>query len=78
MTTKAINEALLAGRVVVLRDDPLLCIVPDLWGELVVVSRGQEPFDTRLATRSDKRRAVLFEQVKSEKFATAFEINCKL
>ena len=67
MTTKAINEALLAGRVVVLRDDPLLCIVPDLWGELVVVSRGQEPFDTRLASRADKRRAVLFEQVKSEK-----------
>lgn len=66
MTTKAINEALLAGKVVVLRDDPLLCIVPDLWGELVVVSRGQEPFDTRLATPSDKRRAVLFEQVKSE------------
>lgn len=62
MTTKAINKALLAGKVVVLRDDPLLCIVPDLWGELVVVSRGQEPFDTRLATRSDKRRAVLFEQ----------------
>ena len=67
MTTKAINKALLSGKVVVLRDDPLLCIVPDLWGELVVVSRGQEPFDTRLATRSDKRRAVLFEQVKSEK-----------
>lgn len=67
MTTKAINEALLAGRVVVLRDAPLLCIVPDLWGELVVVSRGQEPFDTRLASRADKRRAVLFEQVKSGK-----------
>lgn len=59
MTTKSINEALLAGRVVVLRDDPLLCIVPDLWGELVVVSRGQEPFDTRLATRSDKRKAII-------------------
>ena len=59
MTTKAINAALLAGRVVALRDDPLLCIVHDLWGELVVVSRGQEPFDTRLATRSDKRRAVI-------------------
>lgn len=66
MTTKAINKALLAGRVVVLRDDPLQCIVPDLWGELVVVSRGQEPYDTRLASRADKRRAVLFEQVKSE------------
>jgi len=61
MTTKAINEALLAGRVVVLKDDPLLCIVPDLWGELVVVSRGQEPFDTRLATPADKRQAVIYE-----------------
>lgn len=60
MTTKAINEALLSGRVVVLRDDPTLCIVPDLWGELVVVSRGTEPFDTRLATLTDKRRAVIY------------------
>lgn len=60
MTTKAINAALLAGRVVVLMDDPLLCIVPDLWGELVVVSRGQEPFATRLATPRDKRRAVVW------------------
>jgi hypothetical protein len=59
MTTNAINKALLARRVVVLRDDPLLCIVPDLWGELVVVSRGQEPFDTRLASRADKRRAII-------------------
>ena len=59
MTTKAINEALLAGKVVVLKDDPLLCIVPDLWGELVVVSRGQEPFDTRLASRTDTRRAII-------------------
>ena len=59
MTTKAINSALLAGRVVVLMDDPLLCIVPDLWGELVVVSRGQEPFNTRLASRADKRRAII-------------------
>jgi len=59
MTTKEIHKALLAGKVVVLRDDPLLCIVPDLWGELVVVSRGQEPFDTRPATPSDKRRAVI-------------------
>jgi len=64
MTTKAINEALLAGRVVVLKDDPLLCIVPDLWGELVVVSRGQEPFDTRLATPADKRQAVIYESKK--------------
>lgn len=59
MTTNAINKALLSGRVVVLRDDPMLCIVPDLWGELVVVSRGQEPFDTRLATAADKRKAVV-------------------
>ena len=59
MTTRAINAALLAGKVVVLRDDPLLCIVPDLWGELVVVSRGQEPFDTRPASRADKRRAIV-------------------
>ena len=59
MTTKAINEALLAGRVVVLMDAPWLCIVPDFWGELVVVSRGQEPFDTRLATIADKRRAII-------------------
>ena len=59
MTTKAINEALLAGRAVVLRDDPLLCIVPDLWGELVVESRGQEPFATRPATPSDKRKAII-------------------
>ena len=60
MTTKSINAALQAGRVVVLKGDPLLCIVPDLWGELVVVSRGQEPFDTRLATIADKRRAVVW------------------
>jgi len=66
MTTNAINEALLARRVVVLKGDPLLCIVPGLWGELLVVSRGQEPYDTRLASRADKRRAMLFEQVKSE------------
>lgn len=59
MTTKAINEALLAGKVVVLRGDPQLCIVPDLWGELVVVSRGQEPFDTRPASRADKRKAII-------------------
>ena len=59
MTTKAINAALLAGKVVVLRDDPLLCIVPDLWGELVVVSRGKEPYDTRLASRADKRKAII-------------------
>ena len=44
-----------------LPDDPLLCIVPDLWGELVVVSRGQEPFDTRLATPSDKRKAIIYK-----------------
>ena len=61
MTTKAINAALLAGRAVVLRDNPLLCIVPDLWGELVVVSRGQEPFATRLATPSDKRKAIIYK-----------------
>lgn len=59
MTTKAINEALLAGKAVVLRDNPLLCIIPDLWGKLVVVSRGREPFATRLATRSDKRKAIV-------------------
>lgn len=60
MTTKAINEALLSGRVVVIRDAPHLCIVPDLWGELVVVSRLLEPFDTRLATIADKRKAIIF------------------
>ncbi len=60
MTTKDINSALLVGKVVVLKDDPLLCIVPDLWGELVVVSRGKEPFDTRPATRADKRKAVIY------------------
>ena len=59
MTTKAINEALLAGKAVVLRDNPLLCIIPDLWGQLVVVSRGRDSFATRLATRSDKRKAVV-------------------
>lgn len=64
MTTKSINEALLAGKVVVLRNAPHLCIVLDLFGELVVVSRLLEPFDTRLATPADKRQAVIYESKK--------------
>lgn len=64
MTTKGIHNALLAGRVVVLRDAPWLCIVHDFWGGLVVVSRLLEPFDARPATLADKRKAIIFEKVK--------------
>ena len=68
MTTKQIHEALKQGRVVVLRDAPHLCIVPDLFGELVVVSwqQEEEPAPVRVATPSDKRKAMVY-RVKSEK-----------
>ena len=56
MTTKKINEAILCGYVVELRDDPMKRICRDLFGELVVVTLNDaEP--VRKATLSDKRKA---------------------
>jgi hypothetical protein len=48
---------------VVLPDEPWLCFTRDLFGGLVVMAwrRQKEPMPTRLATLSDKRRAVLFD-----------------
>lgn len=51
------------GQMVVLPDEPWLCFTRDLFGGLVVMAwrRQKEPMPTRLATLSDKRRAVLFD-----------------
>ena len=57
MTTKAINKALDNGRVVIIDGDPLSRICRDLFGQLTVVALNDEP--VRLATLSDKRKAVI-------------------
>lgn len=62
MTKKAIDRALDGGQAVVLRHDPMSRLCRDLFGNLVVVSlRHDEAEPIRLATLSDKRRAVLFD-----------------
>ena len=57
MTTKAINKAIDSGQVVILSDDHRCRICRDLFGLLTVVSLNDEP--VRLATLSDKRRAMI-------------------
>ena len=66
MTTKSINEALLSRKMVLLQGEPTSQVLHNLFGELVVVSV-LVGVPTRYATEDDVRRAVLFEQVKSEK-----------
>lgn len=58
MTTKEIKRAINDGKVIVLRDDPQCRICQDFFGSLVVVNmRAGEP--DRLATASDKRKAII-------------------
>ena len=57
MTTKEIRRAAGKGRTVVLRDDPMHMIVPDLFGGLVVISRRNDGEPIRKATLGDLRRA---------------------
>lgn len=57
MTTKEINNAIKAGRMVVLGDDRQSRLCYDLFGNLVVVSLRQDAEPIRKATLSDKRRA---------------------
>lgn len=57
MTTKEIKQAVEDGRTVVMRDDEGHMIVPDLFGNLVVISRRNDGEPVRLATLGDKRRA---------------------
>jgi len=63
MTGRQIRRHLRHGQVVVLPDEPWLCFTRDLFGGLLVMAwrRQEEPTPTRLATLSDKRRAVLFD-----------------
>ena len=58
MTTKQIKQAIRSGQVVVLRDDPMSYIVLDLFGQPIVVSLKVD-VPTRLATLSDKRKAIV-------------------
>ena len=61
MTTKKIKQAIESGKVVGLKDEPLSRVCYDLFGNLVVVSlSADEPI--RLATVSDKRRAILLSE----------------
>jgi hypothetical protein len=58
MTTKEIKKAIKDGRVVAIKDDLRSRICCDFFGQLVVVSLNVgEP--TRLATLSDKRKAII-------------------
>lgn len=58
MTTRQIKQAIHSGQVVVLRDDATSHICEDFFAGLVVVSiKADVP--TRLATLSDKRRAIV-------------------
>lgn len=57
MTIKEIKTAAAEGRLVVLRDDPMHVIVPDLFGGLVVTSRCNDGEPPRKATLGDLRRA---------------------
>lgn len=61
MTSRAIRRAIRQGHVIVLSDNPWHTICPDLFGVLVVESRRREPIPTRLATLTDKRKAVVFD-----------------
>jgi len=61
MTTKEIRRAIRQGHVIVLSDNPWHTICPDLFGVLVVESRRRELLPTRLATLTDKRKAVVFD-----------------
>lgn len=60
MTSRAIRRAIRQGSVIVLSDNPWHCICPDLFGVLIIISRRKEDFDSRTATLSDKRKAVVF------------------
>ena len=62
MTKKLIHQCLSSGHVVVLRDDPWSCIVNDLFGGLVVVSKRPEPVPTRMATCDDFDMAIVVER----------------
>ena len=58
MTTKEIKRAIRSGHVVVLRDDATSHICEDFFAGLVVVNiKADVP--TRLATLSDKKRAII-------------------
>ena len=61
MTTKKIKQAIDGGKVVGLKDEPLSRVCYDLFGNMVIVSLcADEPI--RLATVSDKRRAMLLSE----------------
>lgn len=51
------------GQMVVLKDEPWLCFVRDLFGGLLVMAwqRHEDAVPARQATLRDKRRAVLFD-----------------
>lgn len=60
MTTKAINNALLSRKMVVLQGEPTSQVLHNLFGELVVVSL-IVGVPTRYATEDDVARATLYE-----------------
>lgn len=59
MTTREIKAAIKGGHVVTLRDNPHDRICCDFFGELVVVISRNDEVPVRLATTSDKRKAVI-------------------
>ncbi len=61
MTDREIRRAVGSGRLVTVGGDPQSCIMPDLFGDLVVVSRCGDDMPVRQATLSDKRNAVVVE-----------------
>ncbi|MBQ9646088.1 MAG: hypothetical protein IJV24_07010 [Prevotella sp.] len=64
MTTREIKQAINDGRTIVLRHDEGHMIVPDLFGNLVVVSRRNDDEPVRLCTLGDKRRAKILSRTK--------------
>ena len=67
MTIKEIKTAAAEGRLVVLRDDPWHMIVPDAFGDLVVISRRNDGEPVRKATLGDLRRAKYLAKDKPQK-----------
>lgn len=63
MTARQIRRCLRSGQLVVVQGEPWLCFAPDLFGGLVVIAwrRHEDTGPARLASISDKRRAVMFD-----------------
>lgn len=59
MTKIEVMQAVNDGRLVTLGDDPTQYLMPDMFGQLTVVSM-QPDVPVRLATRSDLRKAKIY------------------